>query len=161
MFRWNSNCTWQSSVNISPTQPVYRITYNISFQQSVSILSVISFGQIASSKFVYPPLGSGDTVHLVCRPLLYQRLTRNAYGAFDGMRIDRGRRNTQRRATLFATNPIWLDLGSNPGRRSEKPAWAVKRPQVIRSFWLHLLYIYTLWSPNYCNAIVLRVVVQL
>jgi hypothetical protein len=47
-------------------------------------------------------------------------------GAIGGMRIGRGNRSTRRKPapvkTLYTTNPIESDLGSNRGRRGEKPA---------------------------------------
>jgi hypothetical protein len=47
-------------------------------------------------------------------------------GAIGGMRIGRGNRSTRRKlaavTTLYTTNPIQFDLGSNRGRCGGKPA---------------------------------------
>jgi hypothetical protein len=47
-------------------------------------------------------------------------------GAISEIRISRGNQNTRRKpapsATMSTTNPTWLDVGSNPGRRGGKPA---------------------------------------
>jgi hypothetical protein len=47
------------------------------------------------------------------------------YEAFDGMRTGRGNRSTRRKPAPVPLCPLQnphVDLGSNPGRRSGKPA---------------------------------------
>jgi hypothetical protein len=72
-----------------------------------------------------------DWVHLVLRPLfglLYQpqMIYDGDCRAVGGMWIGGGNpkywEKTYSCAILSITNPIWLDLGSNPGRRDGKPA---------------------------------------
>jgi hypothetical protein len=83
-----------------------------------------------------------DWVQLVCRPLiglLYQPRMIDEHGAFGGMRIGRGSRNTRRKPAQFllccTINPTWLDPGSNPGHRGVENrrliAWSTAQPNQL------------------------------
>jgi hypothetical protein len=62
------------------------------------------------------PLGTAATAGLLYQP---QMIDDDDCGAVGGMKIGMGNRST---ATLSTTNPTSPDLGSNTGRRGEKPA---------------------------------------
>jgi hypothetical protein len=68
-------------------------------------------------------LGTAATTGLLCQ----QRMIGDGdCREIGGMKIGKGNRSTRRKtypsATLSTTNPKWLDLSSNPGRRGGKPA---------------------------------------
>jgi hypothetical protein len=68
-------------------------------------------------------LGTVATTGLLYQPRM---ISEGDCGEIGGMKIGRGNRSTQekmcRSATLSATNPTWLDLGSNLGHHGGKPA---------------------------------------
>jgi hypothetical protein len=63
------------------------------------------------------PLGTSATVGLLYQPRMVDEC-----GAFGGMRIERGNRNTRRAPVPLCPPQIPNDLGSNQGRRGGKPA---------------------------------------
>jgi hypothetical protein len=67
------------------------------------------------------PLGTSATVGLLYQPRMIED---DDYGAVGGIRIGRGNRSTRRKPAPVPLCPPQVphDLGSNPGRRSGKPA---------------------------------------
>jgi hypothetical protein len=64
-------------------------------------------------------LGIAATTGLVYQPRM---IGEGDCGEICEMKIGRGNRSTSSSATLSTTNPTWLDLVLNPGRRVGKPA---------------------------------------
>jgi hypothetical protein len=102
----------------------WKNAYLISFLPSTSIrffvllfCFLVSLGGVRLS-----PLGTSATVGLLYQPRMID--DDDDYGAVGGMRIGRVNRSTRRKPAPMPLCPPQIphDLGSNPGRRSRKPA---------------------------------------